>query len=378
MRPETPGLITLDLFSGCGGLSLGMRRAGFSVAAAVELDPVAAATYKVNHPNTELLVKNIKDVDAAAFKTILKGRRPDLLMGCAPCQGFCTLTRKHHREDPRNLLLLEMARVVEETRPEAIFMENVPGLLSDGAGVFETFVEKLVRLGYFPTWSIVQMADYGVPQNRRRVALLAGHGFVIPLPAPTHSKLGGGPLPVWRTVRKTIGGRTPPIRLDQAHRLGGPQSASWHVVRTLQEQTRARLKAALPGKTWLGVDESVRPECHRGGYEGFTNVYGRMSWDQVSPTITGGCTTPAKGRFGHPDRRRTTISVREAALLQTFPASYRFKTDHMDAVCEMIGNAVPPLFAQKVAEQIKTSLEAHRAALRRAPRGSKAAAAALR
>ena len=104
--------------------------------------------------------------------------------------------------------------------------------------------------------------------------------------------------------------------------------------------------------------EAVRPECHRNGYDGFTNVYGRMTWDQASPTITGGCTTPCKGRFGHPDKRRYTISVREAAVLQTFPGDYRFVTDQMDAVCDMVGNAVPPLYARLAAGQVLAALEA--------------------
>src|SRR5262249_20484712 len=117
------------------------------------------------------------------------------------------------------------------------------------------------------------------------------------------------------------------------------------------------LRAALPGKTWLTVDESVRPECHQGTYDGFTNVYGRMSWDQASPTITGGCTTPAKGRFGHPDRRRYTISVREAAILQTFPENHRFQSDHMDHVCDLIGNAVPPLYAKIAGRAVYAALD---------------------
>jgi DNA (cytosine-5)-methyltransferase 1 len=129
------------------------------------------------------------------------------------------------------------------------------------------------------------------------------------------------------------------------------------VVRDLQPQTKKRLKAAKPGETWLRVHESIRPLCHRNGYNGFTNVYGRMSWNEVSPTITSGCTTVCKGRFGHPDRRRYTISVREAALLQTFPENYRFATDKIDGVCELIGNAVPPRYAEAAGKAILAGLE---------------------
>jgi DNA (cytosine-5)-methyltransferase 1 len=146
------------------------------------------------------------------------------------------------------------------------------------------------------------------------------------------------------------------VTLRAAMSNGGPLTNNWHVVRNLQPQTKKRLRAARPGKTWLSVSEAIRPDCHRHGYDGFTNVYGRMSWDQASPTITGGCTTPCKGRFGHPDRRRYTISVREAASLQTFPDSYRFKTDHIESVCDLIGNAVPPLYARLVGRQIMKAI----------------------
>ena len=129
------------------------------------------------------------------------------------------------------------------------------------------------------------------------------------------------------------------------------------MVRDLQTRTKIRLKAAVPGETWLNLDEKIRPKCHRNGYDGFTNVYGRMAWDQPAPTITGGCTTPCKGRFGHPDKRRYTISVREAALLQTFPETYHFATDQMEAVCELIGNAVPPLYAKIAGKAVMAALK---------------------
>ncbi len=139
---------------------------------------------------------------------------------------------------------------------------------------------------------------------------------------------------------------------------GGPQEHNWHVVRELQPITKKRLKAAQPGESWRIVDESIRPLCHRRkGYKGFPNVYGRMSWDKIAPTITSGCTTPCRGRYGHPDKRRYTISVREAALLQTFPHNYRFVTNQIDAVCSMIGNAVPPLYARMAGKAILTAIK---------------------
>lgn len=350
--------VAIDLFSGCGGLSLGVRRAGFNVAAAIELDDVAAATYESNHPETHVLVRDIRSVTASQLLAKVQGRPVDLVMGCAPCQGFCSLTAKHHREDPRNRLVLEMARLVEQIRPRAVLMENVPGVLTRGANLFEEFLAHLQDAGYVAEARIVQMADYGVPQQRRRLVLLAGRGFKIPIPKATHARAPkpGSGLKPWVTVREALAGIPAAPSLTSAWRRGGPRSFNWHVVRDLQQRTKARLKAAKPGETWLSIDESLRPRCHQDGYTGFTNVYGRMAWDQAAPTITAGCTTPCKGRFGHPDRRRMTISVREAATLQTFPKSYRFETDEMDRACEMIGNAVPPRFAAALGRAIGQAL----------------------
>ncbi len=356
-----PRLIAVDLFSGCGGLTYGLRQAGFHIAAGVENNPVGAKTYKYNNRKTNLIEKDIREVKGTDLLGILPDGKVDLLVGCAPCQGFCSITRKYKREDPRNELLLEMARIICELRPNAIMMENVPGLVTRGKAIFERFINKIRRHGYCPRWEIVQMADYGVPQSRRRLVILAGRGFVIPFPEATHArkpKEGSGLKP-WVTLREAIKGMPAPITLREFKKSKGPQEYNWHVVRNLEPKTKAKLKAAMPGKTWLCLSEELRPKCHRGDYKGFPNVYGRMSWDNTAVTMTRGCTTPSMGRFGHPDRRRYTISVREAAKIQTFPDSYKFATNYIDVVCDMIGNAVPPHFAHIMGKKIRKTMESH-------------------
>lgn len=353
-RSEHKPLVAVDVFSGVGGLTVGLKRAGFRVGAAVEIEKHAFSSYKANHPEVSAFKQ---DVCTVSGKSLVKaaGGRVDLVAGCPPCQGFSSLTSKWKRTDARNKLVEEMVRLVEEIRPTAVMMENVPGLAGRGKRLFSKFLRRLGEMGYVVEWDLLQLADYGVPQNRRRLLLLAGLGFQIPLPKPTHSRSGKDGLPKWRTLRSVIGGMKEPVSLQKANANGGPAEYNWHVVRTLSSKNIKRLKKALPGKPRFSLPRSLRPPCHQDVESGFGNVYGRMAWDQISPTITGGCTTLSKGRFGHPIRNRT-ISVREAASIQQFPPEYLFDCPYMEYVCDFIGNALPCDFAKIAARRCLISI----------------------
>ena len=355
-------LAAIDLFAGGGGLTVGLKRAGFEVVSAVEKEKHACATYRANHPEVHLLEQDITEVSGDDLKNLAEHGEIDLLAGCPPCQGYTSLN-KDGIDDPRNRLIFEISRLAEEIRPRAIMMENVPGLTTKGTDQYEELKANLKTLGYELDNSaeVLQAADYGVPQERRRLVILAGLGFEIELPSPTHSKDGENGLSLWKSVADAIGGKKyigDPLTLSEAKGQGDIRQSDWHVVRDLSEQNQLRIAVAVPGQSWAAIPEHLRPECHRGNYIGFTNVYGRMEWRQPSPTITGGCTTFSKGRFGHPVKDRT-ISVREAALLQTFPRNYLFDIPYMEHVCNVIGNALPCDFAEVLSRQCHEALIAN-------------------
>ncbi len=354
-RPTAIAPVAVDLFSGAGGLTLGLKRAGFRVAAAIEIESHAFATYKTNHPDVAALKQDIRTVKGAHLKK-MAGGTIDLLAGCPPCQGFSSLTNTSTKRDPRNNLVLEMARMVKETKPRAVMMENVPGLADRGKRLFNRLLKTLDELGYKYTWDILQVADYGVPQNRRRLVLLASKEVILTIPPYTHSRTGEDGLSKWKTLRQTIGDMASPTLLDDSQKTGGPQRLNWHVVRRLSPQNIARLRKTKPGVSRAELPDHLRPDCHKAINTGYTNVYGRMSWDQLPVTMTGGCTTLSKGRFGHPEELRT-ISVREAARIQTFPDDYIFDSPYMEYVCGMIGNALPCDFAEILATSVAKQLQ---------------------
>ncbi len=352
-------LVAIDLFSGAGGLTVGLKKAGFRVIVAVEVNPNIARTYKKNHPEVKLIMKDIREVTGKEILKLTKAKKIDLIAGCPPCQGFSKLTDKHHRDDERNGLVIEMARIVRELKPTVCMMENVPGLSNRGMPLLAAFEKEISSIGYKINRGILQMADYGVPQSRRRLVLLAGKGFEIPLPLPTHSRIPEkkSRLKPWIKLRDVLENEILPVTLSTAIANGGPKKFNWHVVRDLRPISLKRLRAIKSGANRLALPKSLRPNCHKNS-KGFENVYARMKWDDVAPTVTSGCTTLSCGRFGHPQEDRT-ISVREAALIQTFPRTYKFETDKITTACELVGNALPCKFATSVSLQCWKVMESN-------------------
>lgn len=338
--------LAIDLFSGCGGLTLGLKRAGFDVIGAVDVDPLAVETYKANHKRISLWSQDIRSLPAVRVMRRLKLRRGqlDLLAGCPPCQGFSTMTTLNGRtirDDPRNDLVLEFLRFVRILRPKAVMMENVPGFAKDER--IERFVAALEAIGYRCKRDVLNAADYGVPQRRRRFILLAGRRGEIPFARLARRK---------SSVREAFKNLRKRARRDPLHQVAERRSKRVRqMIRLIPKDGGSR--SALRKKRQL--------KCHR-KCDGFKDVYGRMAWNRVAPTITGGCCNPSKGRFLHPVRHRA-ITPREAALLQTFPPRYFFSLRRGKfAAAQMIGNALPPEFIRRHARSVLRFLQTRSAA----------------
>jgi DNA (cytosine-5)-methyltransferase 1 len=352
----------IDLFSGCGGLTSGLTAAGFRVIAAVEKDEDAAASYAANHPKVLLYQQDIREVSPAQIRRDLglrKGHRLDLIAGCPPCQGFTRLTENNGRRDPRNRLVRDFVRFVVELKPRACMMENVPGLLTRGKRYFRELENALGEAGYKVTHRVVELADYGVPQFRRRLVVLAARSKRIVIPQPTHGMPAKETKPrrkPWRTVQDAIGSLPPPpLRSDVLDRKAR-RRYRWHYARDVAAVVRRRLKHSIQnGRGRAALPPKLRLACHERRPDGYFDVYGAMEWDAPSPTITSGCTNASKGRFGHPDAPRP-LTATEAALLQTFPRSYKFSGSGLESVAKQIGNALPRRFAKIVGKSVLKQL----------------------
>lgn len=333
----------IDLFSGAGGLTQGLIQAGFKVVGAVENHSTYAETFRMNHPSTLLEEKSIVDVDPVEFMNALglKEGDLDLLAGCPPCQGYSTIGTRNRgqKNDPRNELVFQVLRFALAFKPKTIMMENVPALANDER--LASLREQLEEAGYKIDVKVLNMSHFGVPQTRRRMILLGSRFDSVKVFSQELDKKH------MATVRQTIG------FLPKAGNSGDPL----HDIVERRGDKVKRLISMIPknGGSRTDLDESEQLECHK-KTNGFKDVYGRMSWDKPSPTITGGCTNPSKGRFLHPEENRA-ITLREASLIQTFPRKYKFSLrSGKQGVAMMIGNALPPTFIEFHAKNLLNHL----------------------
>lgn len=350
----------IDLFSGCGGVSIGLAQSGFQVACAVEIDTDAVNAYKNYH-----LLNNVNvlhhDICEISGKDILNaaGIVPDelyLLAGCPPCQKFSMQNRIHNSDESKinevKKLLMEYKRIIKEIYPPFVLMENVPGIKSSfGGKILNEFISELENNGagknfrYKVIKDVVNAADYGVPQTRKRFVLHAvrfdiyeemnRRGIQLILPIPTHSKSGkNGTLP-WVTVKETFKGLP---KIEAGARYSDDHIKNHYCANLSETNIRRMQIIRANGGTRTSLPADLVLNCHK-TYSGHKDVYGIMNPDTPAPTMTGGCLSYSKGRFGHPYENRA-ISVREAARIQTFPDDYVFGESLTKAALE-IGNAVP-------------------------------------
>lgn len=334
-------LRAVDLFCGAGGLTLGLKQAGYRVIGGVENDPLACETYRLNHSDTILWECDICQLPSAAIMRDLnlgKGEL-ELLAACPPCQGFSTIRTKNGRRrnrDRRNSLILEVLRLTKGLMPKSLMLENVPGLVKSKH--FEHFCDVLKSIGYKVKWEIFDAADFGVAQRRRRVVLIAGNSHEPEFARPARRR---------KTVRDVL------ARLSATKRSNDP--LHHYEARHSREVIERIKQIPLDGGSRSALASKEQLACHK-RLVGFRDVYGRMSWDKPAPTMTGGCINPSKGRFLHPSENRA-ISLREAALLQSFPRTYRFSMrGGRYAVAKMIGNALPPEFIRRHAKALAASI----------------------
>ncbi len=356
-----PVIRVYDFFSGCGGTSLGFCQAGIKHSLAIDSCPDAISTFQRNFPNASIINEPIENINIRRIEGYYeKKSEVRLFCGCAPCQPFTkqkTNTKKKASEDDRRGLLAYFSATVHNCLPELVFAENVPGLqkvsLKNG-GPFSLFVEQLKRDGYFIDYGIISAQDYGVPQVRRRLVLIASRMGRISLPSPTH---GPNRDKAYVTVRDAIA-NIPPVKHGTEHL--DRQKYPNHRAARLSDLNLERIRHTGTNgrRDW---PESLLPKCYAKKtngkrYNGHSDCYTRLAWDEPAPGLTTRCISYSNGRFGHPDQDRA-ITVREAARLQGFPDSFVF-TGSLNAMARQIGNAVPvpigKVFGQHFIEHVRS------------------------
>lgn len=338
----------IDIYCGSGAVTEGLKAEGISVIAAIDNDPIACATYRLNHPEVHLLESDIRTVNPIEIRSRIRlADRLDFLIVCAPCQPFSSQNRKRAVNDERAILILEGLKFVSVFRPKLIFFENVPGIAVSGP--LQNLRRNLEELGYVLSEpKNINAADCGVPQRRERCIMIAAKNQEI-----INTFYGSIRVQSSVTVRQTIGGLRP--LCSGEHDPEDPL----HFARKHQPLVLQRMNhIPQDGGSRSSLPAELELECHKGRKNVFPDVYGRMKWDDVAPTLTTGCTDVTKGRFAHP-RDNRAITLREAALLQSFPPHYHFY-GNSGQIARQIGNAVPVNMIRALAPSLKYCLQAIR------------------
>lgn len=343
----------VDLFCGVGGLSHGFVLEGFDVVAGIDSDHTCGFAFTENN-KARFICEDVNEIDPKKIKKLFPKNTIKILVGCAPCQPFSRYTsgQKTKKGDEKWSLLNAFAKIIVATQPDIISMENVPQLAKyNKNGVYSKFIETLRNNGYFlsDTQKVVYCPEYGVPQNRKRLVLLASkHGSINLIP----SIFGKDNYP---TVKQAIG-TLPKIKDGEICKTD-----SLHRSQKLSDLNKKRIRLTKEGGSWRSWPEELKLECHKKlSGRTFGDVYGRMKWDEPSPTLTTHCIGLGNGRFGHPEQHRA-ISLREAALLQSFPINYKFFDENKNEIISKdiqrhIGNAVPVNLGKAIAKSIKQHL----------------------
>lgn len=351
LRQSRVGATAVDIFCGAGGLTRGLLDAGISVAAGYDVDEDCQFPYEHNNPGTEFKKISVADLKTETLAAHYPVGHVRILVGCAPCQTFSKYTQGlDNDDDPKWKLLDEFARLVCELKPDIVSMENVPELQRHA--IFDRFLDTLTAEGFHFTQErekqIVYCPDYGIPQHRRRLVIIASKLGPIEVIRATHSPKKR------RKVRDALGG-LPSLVAGEIDR-----DDPLHRACRLSPLNLRRIQHSKPGGTWRDWPRRLIATCHKDETgKSYPSVYGRMEWDKPSPTVTTEFFGFGNGRFGHPEQDRA-ISLREGAILQSFPKTYQFVKPGskycFKTIGRLIGNAVPVRLGKVVGMTIQKHL----------------------
>lgn len=344
---QSPEIKAVDFFCGGGGMTFGLRKAGINVIAGIDFDQDCQETYEVNNPGAIFVYYDVNNLECDYLEKELHVVKDDdnmVFVGCCPCQYYSLIRSDKTRSSGGKDLLLQFKRFIDYFSPGYILVENVPGILSSEDSVLPDFIDFLDAKGYKnKEYRIVNMKNHSIPQNRRRFSLIATRlNSSIFLPHGSSKE---------KTVRDVLGEKNGFPKVSAGN---NDRTTFYHTVANLSELNLKRVKKTPKnGGTRLAWKDNpeLQLNCYIGKDDSFRDVYGRLRWDRPASTITTNFYKTSNGRFSHPEENRA-LSIREGATLQSFPKTYIFKPTSMIKAAKLIGNAVPPKYAQKLGETI--------------------------